>query len=933
MKKTLFLRRLVLLPAVAMALYAQAQITPVSLRIEHRPGDVLVDASLAKNTALQNESAQKPVPRFSWINKADAAAQAEKQKAYRICVATSVEALEAGEPDAWDSKKVKSPESYLIPYKGKPLKEGESYYWRVMTWNSKGKASQWSEVQKFSVGLSPESWKAKWIGAPWVGEEPQYSIKENKDVHDPSPVPMLRKAFEVKDGIKSAKAYVTGLGYFELYVNGTKPSDDVLVPDFTNYGPRPDLKHHPHISIDEKSSGFQVSYLLYDITNLLRSGKNAVGAMIGGGYYDSRGSIIGPFGSPRFICQIEITYNDGSRQTVVSDESWKAHESAIVTCDLYAGENYDARKEIPGWCEPSFDDSSWKNVALRNAPGGVLTAHDTPADKVMETFKPISFKKNDDGSYTVDFGEVISGWVHFKGVKGAEGQKLTIKYESEYPKEVSYTFKDSEPIDYTPKFSWQVFRTVTVKGAELTADMLTAEAVYTSMDVDCEFSSSNELFNKINKIWQRTEKDNIHSGVESDCPHREKLPWLEQLHLMFGSLQYTFDMFSLYEKMLDDMAMAQLPNGLVPDIAPEYALFREAFRDSPEWGSAFVLVPLYLYEYYGDGTMLRKHYEAMGRYVDYLTSKADDHILKHGLGDWFDIGPKMPGRAQLSSLAATATPIYYMDALAMVKGAELLGKKKDAERWQKLADAIRTSYNEKFFHKEGCYYDRNSQTANSIALCAGLVDPEYRQGVLDNVVKDIRSRNNGLTGGDVGYTYILRALEAGGRSDVIFDMNSRYDVYGYGYMLAQGATALPESWQVVPIKSHNHFMLGHLMQWLYTHVGGIRRDTGALAYKRSVIRPEAVGDLTMARVSFESPYGQIRSEWSKGADGSFELLAEVPANTTSTVWLPAAEDAAVFESNLPVEKVAGIEYLGYKEGCKVYAVGSGTYRFDVRPQR
>lgn len=346
-----------------------------------------------------------------------------------------------------------------------------------------------------------------------------------------------------------------------------------------------------------------------------------------------------------------------------------------------------------------------------------------------------------------------------------------------------------------------------------------------------------------------------------------------------------------------------------------------------------MLVPLYLYEYYGDGTMLRKHYEAMGRYVDYLTSKADDHILKHGLGDWFDIGPKMPGRAQLSSLAATATPIYYMDALAMVKGAELLGKKKDAERWQKLADAIRTSYNEKFFHKEGCYYDRNSQTANSIALCAGLVDPEYRQGVLDNVVKDIRSRNNGLTGGDVGYTYILRALEAGGRSDVIFDMNSRYDVYGYGYMLAQGATALPESWQVVPIKSHNHFMLGHLMQWLYTHVGGIRRDTGALAYKRSVIRPEAVGDLTMARVSFESSYGQIRSEWSKGADGSFELLAEVPANTTSTVWLPAAEDAAVFESNLPVEKVAGIEYLGYKEGCKVYAVGSGTYRFDVRPQR
>ena len=886
-------------------------------------------------------------PRFSW--QISARDRGFLQSAYELIVGDDRAAVAAGRGNLWRVK-AKGAESLHIPYAGKALESGKEYYWSVRVWNAAGEVSPWMPVNRFSTGLmSPDAWS----GARWIAMEVQpdslrlvpgeeyNKLTIGDRITAPNRLPQFRREIDVRKPVKRAMAYVSGLGQFEFFINGDKVGDNFLDPAWSDY---------------DKI----VCYVPFDVTDRLQQGANVLGVMLGNGMYnvprERYYKLLMTYGYPMMICKVDVEYADGTHDVIVSDGSWRTTTSPVTYSSIFGGEDYDATLERTGWMKPGYDDSSWQEGLFTSQRGELIAPKALPV-KVMEEFPVFKIRKTKYGKWLYDMGQNFSGVARLT-VKGKRGQAVrmntcelfdpavdSIQIHGGYRGETRYTYTlrgDAEPESWAPQFTYHGFRYVLIDGA-VPAGEPNPEGLPEIVDVrglhirnstpeSGTFVSSNDLLNKTQRLIGWGIKSNMVSYL-TDCPHREKLPWLEQLHLMFGSLQYTFDMFSLYEKMLDDMAMAQLPNGLVPDIAPEYALFREAFRDSPEWGSAFVLVPLYLYEYYGDGTMLRKHYEAMGRYVDYLTSKADDHILKHGLGDWFDIGPKMPGRAQLSSLAATATPIYYMDALAMVKGAELLGKKKDAERWQKLADAIRTSYNEKFFHKEGCYYDRNSQTANSIALCAGLVDPEYRQGVLDNVVKDIRSRNNGLTGGDVGYTYILRALEAGGRSDVIFDMNSRYDVYGYGYMLAQGATALPESWQVVPIKSHNHFMLGHLMQWLYTHVGGIRRDTGALAYKRSVIRPEAVGDLTMARVSFESPYGQIRSEWSKGADGSFELLAEVPANTTSTVWLPAAEDAAVFESNLPVEKVAGIEYLGYKEGCKVYAVGSGTYRFDVRPQR
>lgn len=884
-------------------------------------------------------------PRFSWQTSAHG--RSFMQSAYELTVGESREAVAKGKGNLWKVKR-KSSESLHIPYGGRALESGKEYYWSVRVWDSAGEVSPWMPAGSFSTGLMS---REDWSGAQWIAMEVQpdslrlvpgeeyNKLTIGDRITAPNRLPQFRREINVGKRVKRAMAYVSGLGQFEFFINGSKVGDNFLDPAWSDYDRI-------------------VCYVPFDVTGMLQEGSNVLGVMLGNGMYnvprERYYKLLMSYGYPMMICKLDVEYEDGTHDVTVSDEKWRTTASPVTYSSIFGGEDYDATLEHEGWMKPGYDDSSWQQV-LPTSQRGRLTAPKALPVKVMEEFPIFKVRKTKYGRWLYDMGQNFSGVAQLT-VRGSRGQSVkmntcelfdpqvdSIQIHGGYRGETRFTYTlrgDDQAETWAPQFTYHGFRYVLVEGA-VPAGEPNPEGLPEIVDIrglhirnstaeSGTFTCSNELLNDTQELISWGIKSNMVSYF-TDCPHREKLPWLEQLHLMFGSLQYTFDIFSLYEKMLDDMEMAQLPSGLIPDIAPEYATFRDGFRDSPEWGSAFVLAPFYLYEYYGDGTMLRKHYDAMGRYVDYLGSKADDHILSHGLGDWFDIGPNMPGRAQLSSLAATATPIYYMDALAMVKGADLLGKTEDAARWQKLADDIRSSYNEKFFHKDGCYYDRNSQTANAIALCSGMVDPENRQGVLDNIVADIRSRGNGLSGGDVGYTYILRALEDGGRSDVIFDMNSHYDVYGYGYMLAHGATALPESWQMIANKSHNHFMLGHLMQWLYTHVGGIQRDRSELAYKRSIIHPEVVGDLNMARVSFESPYGRIRSEWTKSADGNFRLTAEIPANTSAEIWLPGAEDATVLESNLPAGQVAGIRYLGYKDGCKVYECGSGTYSFELRP--
>ena len=695
------------------ALAAYGQITPENLRVEQLNDNILINTP---KSADEN-------PRFSWINKAAAGTMGEVQKAYRICVATSPEALSSGKVDVWDSKKVKSVDSYLVNYKGGKLNEATDYYWRVMVWNGKGKASKWSQTQKFTTGI--DSWKAKWIGAPWQNEEPQFDLKTGHCNPEFPAVPYLRKGFDVKSGIRSAKAYVTGLGYFEFFLNGKKVGNDLLVPNFTNYTSRPNLKYRRGISLDEKSSGFRVSYLQYDITKLLRAGRNAAGAMVASGYFDTRVDRLGAFGSPRFICQIEITYDDGSKQTIVSDPTWKARKSGVVHCDIYDGERYDARQEVSGWCNADFDDSSWQNAVERKAPDGKLVAFDTNPDRITETLNPVAFKSNPDGSCTIDFGEMISGHVRLKNIVGEKDKTIKIKYESVYSQEVSYTFKDSSPVDYAPQFTWYVFRYVTVTGFTPTADQIVAEAVNTDMKVNSEFTTSNELFNRINKVWLRTEKDNIHSGVESDCPHRERIPYTGDGQAVCSTVMHNFDGAAFFRSWFNSMRDSQdKETGYVPNSAP----WCPGAGGGVAWGAAMSIMPWEYYMNYGDKKVIAENYNASKRQIDYMLTwvkpdgtmhQSRKNAIDNGdcywmnLGDW--VPPyKFPGDDKVH------TYMLWRCADRMSKMAKVMGNDADEKHYRDLADKTRDAYDKVYFENDTLGY--GDFGCNSFAVEMGLAE-------------------------------------------------------------------------------------------------------------------------------------------------------------------------------------------------------------------
>ncbi len=889
------IKRVCVAISMAIAFSAYAQITPVNLMVEHLDENILINPPKS-----QNEN-----PRFSWINKAAADAVGEEQKAYRICVATSARALASGKADVWDSRKVKSPESYLVDYRGEKLAEATDYYWRVKVWNAKGKASKWSETQKFTTGIS--TWKARWIGAPWQGEEAQFNLKTGQCAPDVPAVPYLRKAFDVRPGIRSAKAFVTGLGYFEFFLNGSKVGNDLLVPNFTNYTSRPDLKYRRGISLDEKSSGFRVSYLQYDITKLLQNGKNAVGAMVASGYFDSRSDRLGAFGSPRFICQIEITYIDGSRQVVVSDQSWKACKSGIVSCDIYDGERYDARREVSGWCDADFDDSMWENAVERKVPEGKLVAFDTNPDRVTETLTPVAFKSNADGSCTIDFGEMISGHVRLKNVSGEKDKTIKIKYESAYPQEVRYTFKDNTPIDYAPQFTWYVFRRVTIYGFTPTADQIVAEAVNTDMKVNSEFTTSNELFNKINHVWQRTEKDNLHSGVESDCPHRERIPYTGDGQAVCSTVMHNFNGAAFFRSWFNTMRDTQdRETGYLPNAAP----WCPGAGGGVAWGAALSIMPWEHYMNYGDKRVVDENYDASKRQIDYMITWVRPDGTMHqkrknaidnsdcywlNLGDW--VPPfKFPADEKVH------TYILWRCADRMSKMAKVMGKGADEKRYRDLAERTRNAYDKVFFENDTLGY--GDFGCNAFAVEMGL--DKKRPGLKHILAHEIGNRHNGhLNCGYIALEVLLEALAKTGMNNLAYTVMNKTDYPSFGNMINKGATTLWE--QFDGQYSENHPFLGCCLTWFYRCLAGVNSDMEAPAYKHLIVRPVLADSLESVSYAKMSPYGRVASNVSH-LPGRVRIVVDVPVGSSATVYVPAAGMSALSVNGKSAAKAKGVTY-------------------------
>ncbi|MCE5346061.1 MAG: glycoside hydrolase family 78 protein [Bacteroidales bacterium] len=900
-----------------------------------------ISVSQIKCNGIENPVGTGNVPDFSWILKSDKRDQI--QTAYQIVVSSARGIINKGKGDVWDTGKIVAGKSSWISYRGARLEPGRKYFWKVRVWDGNDKPSSWSEPGEFVTGLFE---KVDWSGARWIGyEEIPDSLLLVPGVHGNgdnlgnvavkrSVVPYFRKEVPLEKKITQAYVFISGLGQYELSINGNRIGDHFLSPGWSDY----------------RKTCF---YNTFDVTENLTRGLNALGVIVGNGFYNINREryrkLVIAYGAPKMILKLEIRYSDGSKEIIVSDESWKTSPSPITFSSIYGGEDCDARLEQDGWNTPRFNDAAWRQAMIVKEPLGILRPENDYPVKVSEVIdhKKISFHK--DSIYVYDFEQNASGIIKIK-IKGKKGQEvrfipgellgedsIVTQKATGSPFRFSYTLKGENEEIWMPRFTYYGFRYVQADGAlpagypnpgnlPVIRDIQLLHTRNSSPETGA-FKCSNELFNSIYDLINWSIKSNM-ASVSTDCPHREKLGWLEQAHLMGGSIKFIYDIHNFYDKIIDDMMEAQLENGLVPDIAPEFVPFSGGFRDSPEWGSACVILPWYMYEWYGDIESVRKAYPMMKRYLNYLEGLSENHILSHGLGDWFDLGPKSPGVAQLTPKTVTATSIYFYDTRLLGKMADLIGETEDALYYKTLAEEIRKEFNRKFFDSVSKVYSTGSQTAYSMPLFFGMVDDSCKNDVVENLVKSINENNKALTAGDIGYRYLLRVLEQEGQSQLIYEMNSKTDVPGYGYQVSKGATSLTESWAALKYVSNNHMMLGHLMEWFYSGICGIRQVADSGSYDNILITPEIVGDLTWAEAKTNSIHGEIRSSWKIEKD-ILTIRVNIPVNCKAVVAVPQSDPTRITENNIPIAESREVKVISEANGKTLCGISSGEYLFKT----
>ena len=896
---------------------------------------------------LEAASAINPIgidlqtPRLSWELRATVPATHDlAQDSYQILVASSAEELTKDRGSLWDSGRVQSSRHLYITYGGRTLSSYQSYYWKVRIWDQAGKVSAWSAPARWTMAiLHPDEWTARWIAAePDSPLEPQARENQGHWTESIQPLPIFRKNFRVTGPVKSAIVVIAGLGEYELHLNGDTVTDTVLNPGWTNY---------------RKT----VLYNTFDVTRLLRAGTNAFGVLLGNGMYNVPGvhdrytKFVGSFGQPKLILQMHIEYRDGTEAILISDSSWLTASGPITFSSIYGGEDFDASRVQNLWDGPNFvADARWRPAlevagpdGSASSPGRQLSGHLIPRVVIAERLAPLRFTRPRPGVIVYDMGKNSSGWPEIL-VQGRAGDRVrmlpgellnpdgTVTQASagagpNNPVLFNYTLAGGKE-RWHPRFTYYGFRYVqvetipaTVGGPKPRVLSLQCDVVHDDIAVNGHFTSGVTLFNQIHALIDRAILSNLVS-VMTDCPTREKLGWLEQTYLAGSSVMENYGVLKLYAKIADDIAEAQLPNGFVPAIAPEYVAFVDAngnstnFRDTPEWGSASILSPWEAFQFYGDVEVLEDHYNSMVAYAGYLRSKLQDGMLNYGLGDWYDIGPRSPGEAQLTGKELTATAIYYQDLRALEATASLLGKEADAASFGREAAEVRESFNKHLLHADTAIYDRGSQTAQAMPLVLGMVPDNLRQAVLDNLIKDVRAHGNHVTAGDVGFHYVVRALTDNGRSDVVFDMLSRTDSPSYGYQLERGATTLTEAWDANPGSSQNHFMLGHAEEWFYRGLAGINIDLSRAESRQILIRPAFLPKVPQAQAQVHSVLGTVESSWTRD-EAKVIWRIGIPVGSRAIVVLPQAATALSMNGETPAQVSPANEV----------SLGSGVYEF------
>ena len=907
------MRRVLILLTIVKFIFAftaHAVLTPGRLTCEYLVNPSVIDADK---------------PRLSWINTAANNERGQRQTAYQIRVASSEKNLKKGNADLWDSGKTTSAQSFLVRYAGKPLKSRQECWWQVRVWDMHGKVSDWSRPAYWGMGLlNTDEWKAQWIGAPWQGDE---GANKSADKELP-PAPLFRKDFTITKKVSSAKVYVSGLGYFELYLNGGKVSNDVFVPNQTNYGKRDDLDI-TRVTLDDNFRGYNVLYLCYDLKQMLKQGKNTLGCLLGNGFYNAISMWTMPYGSPRMIAQLHIDYEDGTQEVIVSDNTWKVARSAIVADGIYQGEHYDARLEQPGWCLPGQSVEGWKPAVVRKAPEGKLQAQMSPSDKVMEVLKPKKITRLENGNYKVDFGEEISGWVHLYNMKGERGRKIEINYISESANgSNSYIMKGEGKESYAARFTWFVFREVEIINwpGELKADDLTAEAVYTNLETTGHFECSNPLFNQIHKIWKRSLTDNAHGCIISDCPHRERSAYTGDGQVACVTVMHNYDATALYTKWLKDILLAQnKATGYVPNGAP----WQPGCGGGVAWGAAMNIMPWEFYLHYGDKDMLAVNYEGMKEQVRYMQTWVDadgimfSQIKSNGqVSEWHNLGEWCPADG-FPPKELVHTFYLWRCADFTAKTAKVLGKKEEAATFAALAEKTRSAFHKRFYNPTAKTYGPSG--SNIFALKMGVPD-EVKKDVQATVRQELVEHNGHLYTGIFGTQFFFEILAENGMNEQAYEAMNKKEMPGYGYWISQGATTTWEEWN--GNNSHNHPMFGGGITWFYRKLSGLTTDPTEAGYKHIIIKPYPPKAISYASYSTRTPYGSAGVSWKKEND-SFKMDIEVPIGSHATVYLPITSGKTVKEGGRAIEQIKEIRIKGIESGYSVKEVPSGKYSFEV----
>ncbi|MDP2114754.1 MAG: family 78 glycoside hydrolase catalytic domain [Bacteroidota bacterium] len=848
-----------LLLLVLIAIQTQAQKSQsINLQCEHMVNPIGIDAAS---------------PRLKW--QMNDTRQGAMQTAYQIVAGTDSAKVSKGKGNMWDSRKIQST-GMLENYQGKPLQPFTKYYWTVRIWDQNNKQSSLAKVASFETGMMLMSnWKGSWIS-------------DTEDI-DLKPAPYFRKQFQPSGKIKSARIYIAAAGLYELFVNGKRVGDHQLDPMYTRFDRR-------------------TLYVTYNVTSLLNADLNAIGVLLGNGWYNHQSTAVWDFDKapwrarPKFCFDLRITYKDGDEEVIASGEDWKTSLSPIVLNSIYTAEHHDARLNQPGWNMTDFDESKWGNAICVEAPSKNIVAQVLHPIRNTREITPVSMKKVNNKKYIFDLGKNISG-VSRINVIGEKGATLRLKHGEFLDKngdvdqsniDIHYRPKDDkDPFQtdiyilngegletFVPHFNYKGFQYVELTSdqpIELTKESLTGIFMHSDVPPIGKLSSSNTT---LNKLWAATNSSYLANlfGYPTDCPQREKNGWTGDAHIAIETGLYNFDGITVYEKWLADHRDEQLPNGVLPAIIPTGG-WGYTWANGPDWTSTIAIIPWNIYQFYGDSKILADNYDNLKRYVDHITDISPNGITDWGLGDWVPVKSVTPKEL-------TSSIYYYVDADILAKAAKILNNEADYQKYSALAIKIASAINAKYLNRETGIYGTGLQTELSAPLFWGIVPENLKAKVAENIANRVIADNKHVDVGLLGSKTILNALSENGYADLAWEVASQETFPSWGYWISKGATTLYENWKTEGTSdlSMNHIMFGEIGAWYYKALGGIKPDETQPGFKNVLLKPNFVKGLDSFQTSHAGPFGNIQSSWKR--DGNTVVYqVVVPANSSASLQL------------------------------------------------